>query len=156
MTPLDLLWNEVDINGLPLNPTWRGYRNPTYVGPEENRKPEERECVADVLCPVKACPWVLRPNSTSFDDYGVQKRDQYLNDWGRCSSLRLTFNRSFACRGHVNWFPATFEGALEWEDRSKGALNFDDDDYNFNMNSKDPESRMGRGKLHVEFDAAET
>src|SRR6185295_9382668 len=59
--------------------------------------------------------------------------------------------------GHQNWFPATYEGWLEWQGNSAF-----DDDYDFalftrqNVGATCSNFAKYKGGLHIEFDAAET
>src|SRR5262249_4317891 len=83
--PLDLVWKDTDANGLPLNPIWRGF---------------EKFFCENALCLKQTCPSHASPLA---DD---------LNDYGRCSSQAPTYDRSWLCGWHVNWFPATFDGTI--------------------------------------------
>ncbi|HEY0994341.1 MAG TPA: RICIN domain-containing protein [Kofleriaceae bacterium] len=130
--PLDLVWSpdQVDPNGFPLNPTWAGW---TAGGGFDD---------AGILSPEGTCAFTGNPLAGD------------LNNWGRCTTQSVTYDRSNICGWHVNWFAAAFDGEAQWADRSDGI--FDDDDYNIDLAPRDLHSLAGRGMLHTEFDFGET
>jgi hypothetical protein len=119
-----LLWSVSDDNKLPKNPAWR---------------------------------FLVSGGTPMNLDYCL-KSGSFSHDAG-CTTQNVTidnpgFPDSAACglldsevgiNGHVNWFDATYEGTLTWDENSI------DHDYNFYMESLSP-----IGRLHVEFNSDET
>jgi hypothetical protein len=130
--PLDLVWNDTDANGLPLNPTWRGYTDGEWL--DEG----------------KVCAFHASPLAGD------------LNDYGRCSSQSQTYDRSWLCGWHANWFPVAMDGIIP---RGGGKNNpmrgyiffgWGDDDFHVDLSPLSYASNFGRSSLVTEFDSDET
>ena len=143
---LDLLWKDTDANGLPLNPTWRG-------------SPGGKSCVTDsgAGCwdPFKVCPFHSSPliSNNWCIPWTYKCTGATPNDYGRCSSQSPTYDRSWLCGWHVNWFPVTFDGTADSADFSTWP---GDGDWHIDFRPNDIESNMGRFTLLAEFDSDET
>ena len=138
---LDLIWNDTDANGLPLNPTWRG-------------SPGGKSCLGssgpECWDLSKVCPFHASPLA---DD---------LTDYGRCSSQAPTYDRSWLCGWHANWFPATFDGKIASGGGKNNQLygyivyGWGDDDFHVNLSPQDNSVNLARDALVTEFDSDET
>ncbi|MFE2409964.1 hypothetical protein ACFXDE_16670 [Kitasatospora sp. NPDC059408] len=128
---MNLVWNTVDVNGIPFDPSWQ------YQLDNPGRFPDPR-----TLCQNKDLPTGCTDQRTFTDSYWVCRGGDY---WGP--------------PGHWNWsMPVTYRGQLSFEHRSSGV--FDDDDYAFDMQTEGGAgytqgNENGRG-LHLEFSASET
>jgi hypothetical protein len=140
--PLDLIWKDTDENGLPLNPTWRGYTSGEFLD-------ESKACPYHPT-PLEAYDWCLPLTSKCTGPTA--------NDYGRCSSQSPTYDRSALCGWHANWFPATFEGKIKCCGGKNGpAYEFGDNDFHIDLDpTNTPGSNIGRSALTTEFDAGET
>lgn len=125
-SPLDLVWTNCDQNGFPFNPEWQ------YEVKSSGR--------AAPLSPTSLCP--AASSSHKFPS--------------TCISWPVTYDNGFFCGPHVNYFAVTFQGPVEWWQRSAWGT---DDDYNFFMY---PTNNMGAAapphpvELEIEFDSEET
>ena len=135
--PLDLITVQYDANLLALNPTWAG--SAKYNGAAIN---------AVAFCPGGAGKLEGAPctsQSPSVDDLasGIH--------WpGLCSS-------DYGINGHLNWFPATYEGVISFENHDDPT--FGDDDYNWELVPSQSGAGLllgNGGSLHLEFDSDET
>jgi len=111
------------LNGIPRNPTWAAQ---FYDGRVPN---PQVECDAGRL-------------------------SYHASDWRRCTSDPVSTNHDkCAGGGHVNWRPATHEGAISWSDHSGG-----DDDYDVNITRADRSlyTTANSDKVMMEFDSDET
>jgi len=133
--PLDLIWTDVDANGLPLNPTWRGFE-------------QGKACDGECLDAFKVCPYHASPLVGLSDINGGT-----VNDYGRCSSQSPTYDRSSYCGWHANWFPATFDGTAQSADFSSFP---GDGDWHVDLEPLSDASNIGRPQLLAEFDSDET
>ncbi len=143
---LDMLWKDTDANGLPLNPTWRG-------------SPGAKSCMTDtgagcwdpfLVCPFHPAPLV---SNNLCDPITGNCTGSTPNDYGRCSSQSPTYDRSWLCGWHANWFPVTFDGTADSADFSTWPA---DGDWHISFRPNDPESNIGRFTLLAEFDSDET
>jgi hypothetical protein len=142
---LDLVWADTDANGLPLNPTWRG-----APGGESCLEDSRVECWdAFKICPYHPTP--LESNNLC-DPFG-HCTGATPNDYGRCSSQSPTYDRSFLCGWHANWFPVTFDGTADSADFSSWPA---DGDWHIDFSPVHPLANMGRNALLAEFDSDET
>jgi hypothetical protein len=129
--PLDLQWKDTDANGLPLNPTWRYFDT---FGACENG-----------VCLEQACVFHASPLA---DD---------LNDYGRCTSQSPTYDRSWLCGWHVNWFPVAFDGTIACcGGKNPPLYHLGDDDFHVDLSPPSPTSNVARTSLVTEFDSDET
>ena len=134
--PLDLVWTECDQNGFPFNPRWRA----------EVQHPGQVPAAAPALC-------------------GNPKDSQY----DACTTWHLTYDDrpmcdnppyswDFSLHPHVNWFPVTFQGLVDWDKKSTEGT---DDDYNYFLFPPHNEGVLlepdGSNKgMEIEFDSDET
>ena len=135
--PLNLYWDETDLNGIPLNPRlgWqlaRNYGAPDYYPDIGTLAPKPSGFGGGGWYPWK-----------NFTD---QPLDSDYGNWG--------------CGPHVNWkIPVTFEGYWRWSSKSP-AEPFGDDDYNFYFFGPDgagaTDRPSNRGGIMTEFDVDET
>ncbi|MGI8745185.1 MAG: hypothetical protein ACR2NN_21955 [Bryobacteraceae bacterium] len=75
-----------------------------------------------------------------------------------CTSWPITNDSGALCGPHVNWFAATYQGVVDWEDKS---TNGTDDDYNYRMFPPHDEGVLTHQDLTIngmesEFDSEET
>ncbi len=131
--PLDLVWDAVDDNGIPLNPRW-GYQVDHAGAPPD----------VHALCPKPNQP-PCTTQAPSLDTPGI------------LAGVICAIGATTDIHGHVNWMPATYEGPITWESHSNPIA---DDDYNFRLltpngaglTSSTPKT-LGLG---LEFDSTET
>ena len=129
--PFDLVADTVDINLLPLNPRW-GAQTKGGAG-----LPDAKSC--GLLRGLTCAPLVDLPCANQVT---------YLD----CATTHLI------CIGpHVNWFGATYEGWLYWENKSP-TLPSGDDDYNVRLVRDDKAAYTVTNPDHLllEFDSDET
>jgi len=139
--PLNLYWDETDLNGIPLNPRWgwqlvRAYGAGDYYPDIPTLAPQPSGFMASGWW-----PWPSLTDQQLYTDYG----------W-------------FGCGPHVNWpFPVTFEGFWRWSSHSSPCYTLSspcDDDYNFYFfphEGAGATDRDGsRGGIMTEFDSDET
>jgi hypothetical protein len=139
--PLNLYWDETDLNGIPLNPRW-GWQ---LVRPYD---------AADYYPDIPT----LAPRQSGLGASG----------WWPFSSLtdqKLYTDRGwFNCGPHVNWeIPVTYEGFVRWSSHSPPCWEIAspcDDDYNFyffpHEGAGATDREGSRGGIMTEFDSAET
>jgi hypothetical protein len=108
--PFDLLWSAGDLNRLPQNPVWETQRsNPQQLPPPSSppscvRQPYLTACTDQIPSP----PPPKNIDAAVFPNILICGLDPLAQ-----------------IHGHVNWFPATYTGAIQW-------WNFAADfDYNF-------------------------
>lgn len=143
---LDLVWRDFDANGLPLNPTWRG-------------SPGGKSCLEDTRASCwdafKVCPY--HPSPLESNNWCLPFSDKCTgatpDDYGRCSSQSPTYDRSWLCGWHANWFPVTLDGTASSADFSTFP---GDGDWHVKFRPHDLESNVGRDMLLAEFDSDET
>ena len=70
-----------------------------------------------------------------------------------CTDQALQWT-SGICSGHMDWFPVTYEGTVNWGGHSNSV--YDDDDYYFDVMRADQALYAGRDNIHMEFDSSET
>jgi hypothetical protein len=129
--PMDLVWDAVDDNAIPLNPRW-GWQV-THAGAPPD--------------PHQLCPKGFQPPCTT--------QAPSVDTPGFWAGLICSAGATTDIHGHVNWMPATFEGTLTWDGHSNPLA---DDDYNFRLT---PPNQAGlttanHGALGLEFDSDET
>lgn len=107
--PLDLVWVDVDDNGLPLNPKWR-YQVVTGSIPD----------------PAQICGSALTNACTSQLPSTNVPGSGSLTD-----TICSHGSNTFGIDGHMDWFPATYEGPISWEGHSNSV--YDDDDYEIRL-----------------------
>ena len=144
--PYDLVSQDTDINGLPLNPLWGAQLNPDG---SLNRDP-------DALPGLGVCstPW-KSPCTTQQPDVAPTGLNESSCYFGRGP-----------LDGHVNWGLAAFQGTAVWDQKA-----FWDVDYNVNLHRSNPAAsppdpfhsddracytRQNPYHLHTEFASAET
>src|SRR6266436_2012572 len=135
--PFDLVWNDEDDNGFPLNPMW-GWQI-THPG----ALPDPSQCT-DGPFSGSCTSWV---DVITRDTAEICNIEQY--EPGKTNSPPL-----YGIAGHVNWAAGTYVGRISWESHSTPGT---DDDYNFDFY---PAGGAGltstRDNLEVEFDSDET
>jgi len=136
----DLVWNNSDDSGFPLNPIWASQIN------DDTNIPDPNSCLG-------------YPQNFSDPHCSTQSPSIDLpTGWNKfiCSFTGTAIN------GHVNWFPVTYLGQITWSDHSGN-----DDDYNFDFGSPYGEAdvpsnihktslNLPEGSLGLEFDSDET
>jgi hypothetical protein len=112
-SPLDLAWDLIDDNELPLNPKWG------YQLAHNNQAPNVPQ-----LCGL--------PNRSDFGLCSTQQPTRDTADgWNAFVCHTLDSVKEFFAGGsdmkldHYNWFNSTYSGTLTWDSHSS------DDDYNF-------------------------
>ena len=159
--PFDVLWTELDPNGLPYNPQWSWQLNPQNGGVDTPHVPSTSICHNFSERPtfIGIPDNVLQP---AFEDC-TDQADATTVDLPQgsnatlCDGGGLFTSDSFA--GHVNWFPVTMEGNAGAVSHSGAPYPFGDDDYTFEFLQDAvaaPLSVNGADGLHVEFDSDET
>jgi hypothetical protein len=128
--PFDLVWDQIDVNNIPLNPIW-GWQSTNGEPPDYT----------------KVCKFVSLTTPVPLT----------MVFWPSCTQDRVAFDTGPGCssQAHVNWSAATYEGPLRWAGHS-GPL--EDDDYNiflFPPGGAGLTARSG-GSLLLEFDSDET
>jgi hypothetical protein len=139
--PLDVVSTQIDVNGLPLNPSW--FSQWTSPG----TKGDDTGC--NDICTIGSKP---------------------------CTRTKMQYNDSWACGGHRNWFPVTYDsGRLSFDfsniHRTKKILGITvsnetlDTDYCFAYDTPDGAGSMVgndapmapgmAGQIHCEFDRHE-
>lgn len=135
--PLDLVTIDYDANLLSLNPTWAG--SAQYSGAAIN---------PGAFCP--GGPGKLEGPPCTSQSPSVDDLSSGLHWPGLCSS-------DYGINGHLNWFPATYEGAISFENHD--GPTFGDDDYNWELVPSKAGAGLllgNGGSLHLEFDSDET
>lgn len=131
--PMNLVWNASDLNGIPRDPMWGQQAN--YPG-----------TVPDPVAICFSVPgWFQNPVCTT------QAPRYDTATWFK--GLICEIGSTTPLAGHVNWYPATYEGPIYWS-----SLTWSDNDYNMNVV---PPNRNGLvtssgSTLHTEFDSTET
>jgi hypothetical protein len=127
----DLVWNNFDDNGIPLNPNWRS-------NVEKKQLPDPGSC---------AWPWNGSGTGKVPCTNQITNTDTYfLCEW---------FSSNFGFGGHANWTVATHTGTVTWEEKS---IPTQDDEYSVNLTTPG-NAGATKGRLegvHVEFDSDET
>jgi hypothetical protein len=101
--PLNLYFEETDVNGLPLNPKWGWQLTRQYGAPDYYPNPLEIVPVGQGLLGLLAKNW----------------------NWAAATDFQVSFDDGHWCGPHVNWGPVTYVGAVKWSSHSI------DDDYNY-------------------------
>ncbi len=158
----DVLWTQVDPNGLPYQPQWSWQLNPQNGG-KTPHVPDTSICHNFSSRPtILGIPdGVLQPDFADCTDQADQTTVDLPSSFAGapsfnkliCAGWGLISDKS-SFSGHVNWFPVTLEGTAlpvlhGWQD----------DDYTFefiNALPGAPLSINGADGLHVEFDSDET
>jgi hypothetical protein len=139
--PLDLVWPSVDENGLPRNPRW------WWQLEHPGQLPDPRQ-----LCQ-NFSAWRNSANTNKpVVDPCTTQRPMLMSWPWHCGA------------GHLNWMNATYEGFLNWKEKSP-TWPTGDDDYNFQLQfpfnqplgltSSQPDLESGHFMV-VEFDSDET
>jgi hypothetical protein len=130
LAAFDLVADAVDNNGLPLNPKWGTQRS-------ENVPPDPNQC----------------HHGDSDDSFSCTNQFTYTDSG--CHVLPPPIFR-YCCGPHVNWFGATYQGTIFW-DNHDCPFPCGDDDYNMRLV---PENGAGltanTDHIQVEFDSDET
>jgi hypothetical protein len=153
LLPADPLHTRLDPNGFLLNPQW--FNSP--------RLPN-----IDSLCRFRVHTeelerrtlWVTREKCLSATERSTVSLNEPPGTLGigfECATASVTGK----VRGHVNWFPVTVTGSLEWVGFSAGP---EDHDFTFDLTPSDtnaltagnPPDSSGRPAYHVEFYREET
>jgi hypothetical protein len=159
--PFDVLWTQLDTNGLPYNPQWSWQVDPRNGGITPH-VPSTSICHNFSVRPtfIGIPDGVLQPSFQDCTDQADQStvdRPQGSNS-DLCNGAGIFESDSFS--GHVNWFPVTMEGvATGAPSYSGGPYPLGDDDYTFEFVANAttaPLSVNGEDGLHVEFDSEET
>jgi hypothetical protein len=141
--PFDLVWQQTDDSGWPLNPIW-------YSQKQSGAVPDPNACLNV---------------SDKFDNNSCSTQEpteDLPNGWNGiwCDGFAGT-----SIPGHVNWMPVTYSGWTDWSDHSSN-----DDDYNFRFGATSaeadtpsnvvvaptPQDPRGESTLLLEFDSDET
>ncbi len=155
----DVLWTQLDANGLPYNPQWSWQLNPQHAGGSTPHVPDTSICHNFSTRPsTLGIPSLsLAPEFSGCTD----QADLTTIDFPQPGSLNEEvcgvngFFNSNSFVGHVNWFPITMEGRATGF--SRDALG--DDDYTFQFlvdATSAPLSVNGKDGIHSEFDSDET
>ncbi len=159
--PFDVLWTQLDPNGLPLNPQWSWQLNPQNGGVATPHVPSTGICHNFSHRPttIGIPDGLLQPSLADCTDQadGTTVDLPQGTNSTLCSGGGLFTSDSFA--GHVNWFPVTIEGNAGAAQHSGAPYPFGDDDYTFEFivdATAAPLSVNGADGLHVEFDSDET
>jgi hypothetical protein len=136
--PMNLDWDAVDANGIPLNPDWCYHKENWAFWGLPPQAPNPRYLCGD---PNKM-PWCT--NQPTYTD----------------SAPVCAFAGNYwYVPGHWNWkIPGTYRGWVSWVDQSSG-FPFDDYDYNLDMlpwNAAGLTVGNNKGRLLLEFDRLET
>jgi len=121
----DLVWSSLDANGLPRNPVWQWEKmgrppiDPYFCFSSPGH-PLAQHCNSQAVS-YDLASGAAGVACSAYGDVEYQVID-----------------------GHVNWFDATIEGMLVWDEHSS------DDDYNFHF------CDSAIGAIGIEFDASET
>jgi hypothetical protein len=135
--PFDLVWDNEDDNGFPLNAKW-GWQT-THPG----ALPDPNMCADG---PFKG-PCTTWGDVISQDTADICDVEQY--EPGHSNSPPL-----YGVAGHVNWAAGTYVGKIKWESHSTPGT---DDDYNFDFYPAGSAALTSvRDNLEVEFDSDET
>jgi hypothetical protein len=126
--PMDLVWDGLDANGIPMNPDWRH-----YVSTGSLPDPEQ-------LCAGGPSGFSLCTSQpVSFD-----------------TSFVCTLQPGYT-DGHVNWpVPVTYEGQVYWADQSCIVCDNDTSLELVPVKKNAGLTKTNDGSLHLEFDAGET
>jgi hypothetical protein len=146
--PLDLWWNEIDANSLPLNPKW-GFQVTHGQIPDATSLCGHFDVINGQLVTGGCTTW-----SPTVDDAGTF--NLICNVGGTIEGVK-------GVHGHINWGPVTYEGRIRFNEYS-GAWPYDGD-YNLELlrtdqagvttaNQYRDEQRLVA--LDLEFDSAET
>jgi hypothetical protein len=137
---LNLVWDRLDANGLPLGPRW------CY---QETRKPASPSAVYPVPDPSQLCggfPTNGNPSGvpggrpTCVDKALVSADTPHGIHSFICGLEWFNDGRTHVTRGHINWLPVTYEGFLSFLDKSGDV---GDNDYNFELETLVPEGTGG-------------
>jgi hypothetical protein len=133
--PFDLVWQQVDANGFPLNATWAWQRD--HPGSLPN---------ADTQC---------FPLSGVFSNRQCSTQSPSLDEPDGWNATWCAVGAQHSIHGHVNWMPTTWEGPIAWDGHSSPGT---DDDYNINVTppNQDGLTVSNDGQIHCEFDSDET
>jgi hypothetical protein len=138
--PLDLVWDKVDLNGIPINPRW-GWQTAANANQPLPTDLSQFSCWVNLIG---------RPFNHP------------------CTRQAPDFDTEVVCAfgsgplpGHVNWGAATYQGTLAWDEFSGP---FEDDDYNFRLTPLDDADKhimaglttANNGTVGLEFDSTET
>jgi len=145
--PFDLVWDSVDLNGIPKNPLW-GWQKTGGSPPE-----------VEDLCLDRDLDFGPHNDPKPFRHPGCTTQKPPLDEveWWRnfyeCGAGTTTPSWMMQASGHVNWNVATYEGWVFWESHSTF-----DDDYNFRLCTKGQAGAYrGEGEtIGLEFKAKET
>jgi hypothetical protein len=107
-----VVWDNWDLNGIPINPQWAEQRDTRQLPPVPNDE-NKNACVRQPN---------LKGQCTAQD---ALLDDQTPNLFWRAI---CAFVISSKIHGHVDWMPATYYGAVNWIH-----INFGDSDYNLRM-----------------------
>ena len=135
--PFDLVWDNEDDNGIPLNAKW-GWQI-THRG----AFPDPNQCANG---PFKS-------PCTNWSDVVTQDTAEICNleQW---EPFHDNPPPLYGVAGHVNWAAGTYVGRITWESKSSAVK---DDDYNFDLFPVDGAGLTSvRDNLEVEFDSDET
>jgi hypothetical protein len=155
--PFDLVSTRVDDNGILLNPVWG--QQVAQPGTFPNA---EAQCAGFPTLPTADQITFGSPPCTT--QAGDVTHDFAAHDNGvyafSCTTALVGDVRpphDFSqYHGHVNWYPATYEGLLHWESHSNSVYN--DDDYGLDLTTPGGAGRtiQDTAGLHIEFVAGET
>ncbi|PYQ26162.1 MAG: hypothetical protein DMF81_00290 [Acidobacteria bacterium] len=105
--PMDLVWDETDVNGLGLDPKWG------LQVTEPGSLPDPTACF-------DLPEW--------FDDPLCSTQHPTLDTPVRIRRLICSIGKTTPIAGHVNWYPGTFGGPIYWD-----SLSTVDRDYNVRL-----------------------
>jgi VCBS repeat protein len=151
----NLDWTDEDPNRLPLNPRWTWQKeNPGAPSPPSAGLCHYFSKAVRVPQPNGGSTIVKVPDFADCTDQTGPDRVDTPDGWNAiwCG---LASSRGFY--GHLNWFPATFTGAVSWGDHNGW-----DDDYYMPLTTVGAPAVLSepgeppRHELHTEFDTDET
>jgi hypothetical protein len=144
--PMDLVWNSLDRNSIPLNPDW-GWHKVHGSFPEAGPVCDNFEFIGFphvTSISLGSPPCTRQP--LQFDQ---------AQGLGYASPVCTWWNTRW--QGHVNWLPGTYLGNTTWEEHSPPGT---DDDYNFRFATVDnaglTAADAGARSIEIEFDSDET
>jgi hypothetical protein len=138
--PYDLVWQDVDANGLPLNPRWGQQDDPKNPGLPSSSGTGPRVCATPWEAPCTTQTPVIVPLPSLFDPDPFDIPNRFCTFSGVLGQ-------------HANWGVVTYQGKVRWDSHSG-----DDDDYNIDVlrDDKSAYTEQNSDHIHTEFDFGET
>lgn len=143
--PFDVVWdvNNLDGNGLPLNPIW------AYQIAHSGGAPDFRAICGSAFSGGDKINIGTLAAICTTQDPTTDLSHSVFDSVGYCPGEPL--------KGHINWTLATHTGTIYWSGFS-GEVALEDDDFNFNLitANKAGLTDLNKGALGLEFNADET